>query len=671
MLLNRYSVWLSVVLCFAAYIVSAQNVKADSLRLAIHKAPSSQKADLYRALVDELIATNLPQARATALEMLDVAARKNDTTNQLSAIKLLFNISTLAGDYDEANALLTQLQSYIANTHQPQHAVVLKEGPARIALERGEYKKSIDLYQQAIRHNEQYKAQYPQLNDNLRRDYVNYAIALMSWAYMRKTEGALTTTEEQETYRQCNDYFHKALAYRIDEKNTVEIINVYSNLMSLNHALGEQRDSAYYYADKAIELARAENKTDYRAYTNSALAQLYMDDGNYKKAQQQVDRALELYMQINNQKYIGTTLLLKAGIHKHELRYDDAIEVTKKALPLLQASENNTGLADAYFLLSELYEQIGNHQEALSAYRAYNLYKGKVIDEQQAKEIAWIKGKFESENKAKQITELQRDKVISENAAQQNEDLLIIAALIILIMLAILIIFRMRMRAQKIKSRISEQELLTKLKEEELRSISKILESRETERKRIAGDLHDRLGVMLATSSMLIEKSISDGHPSPLLDNSLSLNRDAADEVRRVSQELSSPVLQRFGLGPAINEMANSINSTGKFQVDLSGMDIQFNNADVEVNLYRILQELINNTIRHSGGNIIRIGFEQNSAYVVIRYEDNGKGIDTTGDWKGVGWKSIESRIQHLDAKIEMISTNSKTYIQIDIPMYT
>ena len=123
----------------------------------------------------------------------------------------------------------------------------------------------------------------------------------------------------------------------------------------------------------------------------------------------------------------------------------------------------------------------------------------------------------------------------------------------------------MRDKNKKKEYEIEKQEMLTQLKEGELKSTLKLMEIKEITKQKIAYELHDRLGVMLATIKLYVgieeEKSENENSKNNL-GKSISLLQKSIDEVRAISSELASPTLEKFGINIAINELVRSINQT-------------------------------------------------------------------------------------------------------------
>lgn len=203
------------------------------------------------------------------------------------------------------------------------------------------------------------------------------------------------------------------------------------------------------------------------------------------------------------------------------------------------------------------------------------------------------------------------------------------------------------------------------------------IQAQEEERKRIAQDLHDELGAVLSIMRMnivLLEEQHDDagGHLYGKLQNIRCLSESALMSMRNISHRLMPPQLETFGLVKTLESVTNQINSTGNIKVRLHAPslpdDLSWN---ISLALYRIVMELINNTIRHSGASMVKIDLHVSDDHIVCRYVDNGRGLNNQDSNKGLGRKSIEGRINALNGTSD-ISTGAAGgfHTTIRLPLY-
>jgi two-component system, NarL family, sensor kinase len=208
--------------------------------------------------------------------------------------------------------------------------------------------------------------------------------------------------------------------------------------------------------------------------------------------------------------------------------------------------------------------------------------------------------------------------------------------------------------------RILKQQL--EIKEIEAAHQEKLLQSNieqlESERKRIAKDLHDEIGSIFSSLKLKIKQigQHSTDQDDELKNQSSEIIDAGIKSVRRISHDLLPPGLEIFGLSDTLEEYCNKINAPGVFEVNFYAGDesIQRLPVDQELDLFRIVQELTNNTIRHSNAFKIDISLSEINREIVLKYADNGKGFDPVllEKGKGLGIRSIEARARRFNGQI-------------------
>ncbi len=200
-----------------------------------------------------------------------------------------------------------------------------------------------------------------------------------------------------------------------------------------------------------------------------------------------------------------------------------------------------------------------------------------------------------------------------------------------------------------------------------------IISGEEKERKRIASNLHDGLGQYLSALRMHMQV-IKDNIELEKYENILSLIDSGISEYRSVSHNLIPPVLNKDGLDNALNFMVEKLNTASPIKITYkSNLNELKINDKIEIELYRIVQELVNNSLRHAEAKIINITLKNNKSKMLrIVVEDDGKGFDVkklmASSIDGIGLSNIINRIHMLKGKIQIDSVvNKKTTISINI----
>ncbi len=189
--------------------------------------------------------------------------------------------------------------------------------------------------------------------------------------------------------------------------------------------------------------------------------------------------------------------------------------------------------------------------------------------------------------------------------------------------------------------------------------------SQEKERKRIAQDLHDEVGAMLSVVKLnisLFERKSDNPESKELALETKSYIDDVIIQVRRISRALMPPSLERLGLAVAVEELADWVNKSGVIQVDYwCSRIVKRLDSKMELAVFRIIQELVNNAIKHSNASIIFVKLRYSVSGLAVSISDNGKGFEADKMVKtGLGLKNLESRSQILDAKMRINSFPGK-----------
>ncbi|WP_088125097.1 sensor histidine kinase [Roseivirga misakiensis] len=263
---------------------------------------------------------------------------------------------------------------------------------------------------------------------------------------------------------------------------------------------------------------------------------------------------------------------------------------------------------------------------------------------------------------------------------QKNTILIIGVAIIIVISIWLYIVDQRRKSVLAIAEKndqINKQKIDELLQEQEIASLQGVLEGQETERKRVAIDLHDRLGGILSMVKLhfsAVEEKIEKENPNKEKFLTASELLDlAAGEVRNISHDMMSGVLAKFGLIPALEDLKTRISETGKLDLNLY-VNIKDNllSGEQELQLYRIVQELISNILKHSQATETNIQLNQNEGSVNLIVEDDGVGFDPKRleNADGIGLSNLKARVAKLEGTFHVDSgKGAGTTISIDIPV--
>jgi signal transduction histidine kinase len=240
-------------------------------------------------------------------------------------------------------------------------------------------------------------------------------------------------------------------------------------------------------------------------------------------------------------------------------------------------------------------------------------------------------------------------------------------AIAFLLMTVAVLIFVYYSRKKIIQKEIEKKDIEIKYQK---RMLDATIIIQEEERKRIARDLHDdissKLNIISLNSHLLTAQNLSEEEINQITTNIIDVTGRVLDSTRRIAHDLLPPILEEFGLHSAIEELCSAFTNGDQIAISYSNPEGQktFNTVEVEkhLHIYRILQELINNSIKHGNATIIRINFESKPEHKLCTYTDNGKGFNSEdlNSRKGLGLKNIESRVAFLNGGFKMKSAIDK-----------
>jgi two-component system, NarL family, sensor kinase len=232
------------------------------------------------------------------------------------------------------------------------------------------------------------------------------------------------------------------------------------------------------------------------------------------------------------------------------------------------------------------------------------------------------------------------------------------------ILLTLLIVGFLLLRNYRQKQKLQEQQI-QKLEAEKLLSATEaVLKGEEQERSRLAKDLHDGLGGLLSGIKYSFQNMKGNLILTPdnaqVFERSLDMLDSSIQEMRRVAHNLMPETLFKFGLDTALKDFCSDINSSGVLQVNYQsfGMENFIPDQTVSISVYRVIQELVNNIIKHAEAGFVLVQITRSENMLLIDVEDNGKGFDAemTENRPGMGWKNIRSRIEYLQGTIDLKS---------------
>lgn len=544
---------------------------------------------------------------------------KNKVSTELQLI-IIQNISTYKGNtfkLDESIEILVNEGIPLAKASQNFLLLgAFNQSIANSFFSLGDYFKAIPYFEEAI-------TQIYKVGDKghavLHSCYVDYAICLIKTGNYNKASDYLNKVrrvlKKYETSNIFPLYYYGLGTLKLAQNNTIEAIKQFKNGLKLF----DKNDSSNNFNKTYVllTLALAESKFKIKDYKGS-------------------------YDLLDN-------LILNGVDDFRLLRYD----LLYKCLEKLKDYENSNLYLKKFVALKDSLDAKTNERE-------YRL----------------LEAKYNSSEKERRIMYLEKDK--SEKEAR-IKNLSLLYGLVSTILIIALILFYFLFKNYKNQKKINKQQEIIHLQnisflksQKEIEMMQAMIEGEETERKRIARDLHDGIGSRLSSLKMQLENlKMDDSQFSNHEKFSENLSIVIKD-LRRTAFNLVPETLSKLGLDLALKDLC--------FAMSNSTVSIQYTSNEIQPNIipshqvtiFRIIQELINNALKHSSCSELIVDCSQNGELFLVTVEDNGIGfnINDLECFNGLGLKNIRSRVQMLMGKFDLQSnqnTGTAFYIELKV----
>lgn len=495
------------------------------------------------------------------------------------------------------------------------------------------------------------------------RDSTNLIYAYLELAHLYTAEGEV---------EKAIAHYNKALNYSKALLDKKQIVNSFDGLANFYYTTN-QLDSALHFYNLVLEYTNSKVET---ARTFNNIASCFSTLNREPLAIDYYKKAKAIYAELAVPYDLATVHYNLGSSFYFIEQYDSSIQYFKNALFYYLESGNKVDVADCYASLSELYSLKKEYSKAYSYQLKYSDLKDSVLNTNKLSSIAEMQTKYETEKKEQQIVLLDE-----QNKTQKAEKnfLLAASAVLLLVLTALGVYFVQRNRIAKKNAMIAEQKIESLLDEQEIKTYNAMLEGQEEERMRIATDLHDRLGSMLSTVKLLfsaldekIDKAQEENKKQ--YEKANHLLDEACVEVRRISHNLGTGMVANFGLIRALEELCESIDQSGKIECNLlvHGVVEKELKLNVEVGIYRMVQEIFNNTMKHAKANTLSLQMNRLEQSINIMIEDDGVGFDFNSikEKEGMGLSNLSKRAEKLGGSIHIDSQIGRgTTTIIELPL--
>jgi signal transduction histidine kinase len=456
-----------------------------------------------------------------------------------------------------------------------------------------------------------------------------------------------------------------SIALHVKYKKRNSYINRVFATLAQNYDALQLNDSALYFYDHSISESVRLNDM-YAAgmiygYKCNLLARMAQFEPMLVSAQKSLAIAKELQspqMLANSLYNLAYANFLNDDNKAAKKNIDEALAISSK-------NELSDELKNSYMVLSYVAARGGEYKTVVWARQRTDSIQNAFVNETILKSTTELEKKYESEKKDTQLK--------LQSAQLQKKDIvnyILIAGALIIVVTSLLAYRNFKQKQTLQQHRINELET-----EKLLTATEGVLKGEEQERTRLAKDLHDGLGGMLSgikySFNTMKGNLIMTPDNQQAFERSMDMLDSSIKEMRRVAHNMMPEALVKFGLDSALRDFCNDINQSGGLKVNYLSIGLEHEiEQTTAITLYRIVQELINNTMKHASAKMAIVQVTKTGESIAVTVEDDGRGFDTTvlSQSKGIGWSNIQHRVDFLKGKLDVDSRPGKgTSVHIEI----
>jgi two-component system, NarL family, sensor kinase len=515
-------------------------------------------------------------------------------------------------------------------------------------------------------------------------------------------------------YETATFYYLKAEEiYLKDNPKSSDLGVLYSNL-SIAYGTINRWDEGIKYSEKGMAFARKNNDKA------NLLNAWYAYGGSLVNAKRDAERGLrildsakQIALEMNNLNMIYSCDFMSAMYYYNTKQYQKAIEYYTLCLEFARKYNFTAGIGNNFLNISaneaelkrpklaaahldssakyldysvitaskqmyfenyaEVYKQLGDFTKAFAYKDSVGVIKDSLYQADNIRQMEFRQARYNYEKKQNEVNELEAERKIQALSIRQKNTLnyILVGSALTLLVLSLL-----AYRNYKQKQKLQQQRIVELETQQQLTATEAVLKGEEQERTRLAKDLHDGLGGMLSgikfSMNSMKGNLIMTPENAQAFERSMDMLDSSIKEMRRVAHNMMPEALVKFGLDTALKDFCNDINQSGALKINYQSIGL--GNAGIEqtiaITIYRIVQELINNTMKHAAATTAIVQVTKSNNQIAVTVEDDGNGFDPVilQGAKGIGWTNIQSRVDFLKGTLDVQSAAGKgTSVHIEL----
>lgn len=608
------------------------------INLLKKEMPDTDRAYNMRKLASLYETIDTAKTRTAYREAIDFAKTKKMDFETAEAYFELSSFNLTQGKYQEAKLAADSALLYLE-----------KSDDERVSLRKAQVYGTLagscrfmNNFEKAVEYQIRQTELYEKVGNtgNIVKSYLNLAILF----------------SELQNYEKQEEYARKGLAYAKSMKSDRDIfLSYYIIAYGLSDAGKYEEatkyvDSAKFYYEKGLDL-----DPDMAFGYHLVAGGVYSNVERNEEAYDEFRIAYE-FADANGLTFSKYQSLMQMGnIRRLQKRFAEAEKILLDASSAVEQTGELTQKSVLWEDLYKLYKDWGKYEKALIYHEMLKEVEDSISNKEIHEVTADLEKKYETEKKEATI-QLQK----AEIRQRKTMNYLFgggAGALAVILLLTYLTYHQ--------KQRLQKQHIIELEKEQQLNAAQAVLKGEEQERTRLAKDLHDGLSGMLSG----IKYSLQDMKGNLIMteenrqafERSMDMLDSSIQEMRRVAHNMMPEALVRYGLDAALKDYIAEINKSGMVKVVYQSMGMEKREIEksTAIAICRIVQELLNNVIKHSQATEALVQLFNENRKLIVNVEDNGKGFDTklSEEKGGMGWRNIRSRVELLNGKIDLQSS--------------
>ncbi|MCC6702764.1 MAG: sensor histidine kinase [Fluviicola sp.] len=605
----------------------------------INQSSDAQKLKLYEQAIESNLKKNPEAAMVWSRKRLVLAQKVNSYYHTVEAYRNLALLFKSQGAYDSALVNNYKAEKLALLHHDEKMLADIYGNISANLIDNGEFEKGIGYVFKSIKLQEKFHN-----NRKIGRMYVNLGDVYIKFNKVKNAQ-----------------FFIKKAIKIAEQEQDKSLLGAAKLTYGLSFTQTGDFDSALVYFEESARI-REELKEYSELYWNyNTIGGVYYYLQDIDKALEYFKKALDMGRKMKSKSIECTALSNIGALYKDLKQYDQSLFHHQQALDIARQIKLSNVELDALENLIGTYSAMGDYKQAFILQESFQKKKEQFFSESSNKQLLELQTKYNVEKKNNKI---KQQRSVIQKATTIRIGLIIIILLIVISGIALFL---------GLKSK-QKQKIQALLFQEKQQSLKMMIDTEEKERARIAKDLHDGVAQDLTAIYHNVYRLVEQlsGENQEQANQLLAHIKQTSNEVRTISHQMMPIVLQEKGLIQALEELFNRSLTPVSIQhtFDVFGIDERLPQK-IEISMYRIIQELINNIVKHSGATEVSCVLRKNAANLILIMDDNGSGMDASKQKTGLGLESLKSRLEFINGQIIVDSderqSGFQTFIQVPL----